>query len=164
MSGSMVCGVWHMTQSFTSRREPSWADSGSWQFRHVAASRIFDPIEADRLIREGRCDAAGMTRALITDPDLPRKAREGRLTEVLRCLGCNACIAHYHAGTPIACAQNPRTGRERTLAAPARTAETRRIVVVGAGPAGVAAAADAAAGGHEVVLLGDCLLDCGLVH
>ncbi|HET9213173.1 MAG TPA: FAD-dependent oxidoreductase [Gaiellaceae bacterium] len=119
----------------------------------VAASRIVDPIEADRLIREGRCDAAGMTRALITDPDLPRKAREGRVTEVLRCLGCNACIAHYHAGTPIACAQNPRTGRERTLAAPARTAETRRIVVVGAGPAGVAAAADAAAGGHEVVLL-----------
>ncbi len=119
----------------------------------VATSRIVDPVEADRIISEGRCDAAGMTRALITDPDLPRKAREGRLVEVLRCLGCNACIAHYHAGTPIACTQNPRTGRERTLPAPNRTAERRRIVVVGAGPAGLAAAADAAAGGHEVVLL-----------
>ena len=81
----------------------------------VATSRIVDPVEADRLVADGRCDAAGMTRALITDPDLPRKAREGRLDDVLRCIGCNACIAHYHAGTPIACAQNPRTGRERTM-------------------------------------------------
>ena len=60
-----------------------------------------------------------MTRALITDPDLPRKAADGALDEVLRCIGCNACIAHYHAGTPIACTQNPRTG-PRAHAAPAR--------------------------------------------
>jgi 2,4-dienoyl-CoA reductase-like NADH-dependent reductase (Old Yellow Enzyme family)/thioredoxin reductase len=119
----------------------------------LATTRIIDPVEADRLIADGRCDAAGMTRALITDPDLPRKAREGRLDDVLRCIGCNACIAHYHAGTPIACAQNPRTGRERTMGPPARSATRRRIVVVGAGPAGLAAAAEAGAAGHEVVLL-----------
>ncbi|MGH2994815.1 MAG: FAD-dependent oxidoreductase [Gaiellaceae bacterium] len=119
----------------------------------IATSRIVDPVEADRLVEEGRCDALGMTRALITDPDLPRKAREGRLDDVLRCIGCNACIAHYHAGTPIACTQNPRTGRERTLPRPERAAAPRRIVVVGAGPAGLAAAAEASAAGHEVVLL-----------
>jgi len=119
----------------------------------VATSRIIDPVEADRLVAGGRCDAVGMTRALITDPELPRKAREGRLDDVLRCIGCNACIAHYHAGTPIACAQNPRTGRERTLAFPARSSAGRRVVVVGGGPAGLAAAAEAGAAGHEVVLL-----------
>lgn len=119
----------------------------------VATSRIVDPVEADRLIAEGRCEAVGMTRALITDPDLPRKAREGRLGDVLRCIGCNACIAHYHAGTPIACAQNPRTGRERTLPRPELGAPRRRIVVVGAGPAGLAAAAEAHAAGHDVILL-----------
>jgi pyruvate/2-oxoglutarate dehydrogenase complex dihydrolipoamide dehydrogenase (E3) component len=119
----------------------------------VATTRIVDPVEADRLIADGRCDAAGMTRALITDPDLPRKAREGMLDDVLRCIGCNACIAHYHAGTPIACAQNPRTGRERRMGPPSRSATRRRIVVVGAGPAGLAAAAEAGAAGHEVVLL-----------
>ena len=119
----------------------------------LATSRIVDPVEADRLIGEGRCDAVGMTRALITDPDMPRKAREGRFDAVVRCIGCNACIAHYHAGTPIACAQNPRTGRERTLPLPELSADPRRIVVVGAGPAGLAAAAEAAAAGHEVVLL-----------
>jgi 2,4-dienoyl-CoA reductase-like NADH-dependent reductase (Old Yellow Enzyme family)/thioredoxin reductase len=119
----------------------------------VATSRIVDPVEADRLVAGGRCDATGMTRALITDPELPRKAREGRLDHVLRCIGCNACIAHYHAGTPIACAQNPRTGRERTIGPPLRTAVRRRLVVVGGGPAGLAAAAEAGAAGHEVVLL-----------
>jgi 2,4-dienoyl-CoA reductase-like NADH-dependent reductase (Old Yellow Enzyme family)/thioredoxin reductase len=119
----------------------------------VATSRIVDPAEADRLIGEVRCDAVGMTRALITDPDMPRKAREGRLEDVLRCIGCNACIAHYHAGTAIACAQNPRTGRERTLPRPERAVQPVRILVVGAGPAGLAAAADAAAAGHEIVLL-----------
>jgi 2,4-dienoyl-CoA reductase-like NADH-dependent reductase (Old Yellow Enzyme family)/thioredoxin reductase len=119
----------------------------------VATSRIVDPAEADGLIGDGRCDAVGMTRALIADPDMPRKAREGRLRDVLRCIGCNACIAHYHAGTPIRCAQNPRTGRELHFPPATRTDALRRVVVVGGGPAGLAAAAEAAAAGHEVVLL-----------
>jgi 2,4-dienoyl-CoA reductase-like NADH-dependent reductase (Old Yellow Enzyme family)/thioredoxin reductase len=119
----------------------------------VATSRIVDLVEADRLIGEGRCDAVGMTRALITDPDMPRKAQAGKFDAVVRCIGCNACIAHYHAGTPIACAQNPRTGRERTLPPPEPSADPRLIVVVGAGPAGLAAAAEATAAGHDVVLL-----------
>ena len=119
----------------------------------VATTRIVDPAEADRLIAGEVADAVGMTRALITDPDLGRKAAEGRLEDVLRCIGCNACIAHYHAGTGIACTQNPRTGRERTLPRPSRAAARGRVVVVGAGPAGLAAAAEANAAGHEVVLL-----------
>lgn len=119
----------------------------------IGASRVIDPVEADRLIRRGRADALGMNRALITDPHLARKAKAGRLDEILRCIGCNACIAHYHAGTPLACAQNPRTGRELTLLRPVEATERRRIVVVGAGPAGLAAAADGGAAGHEVVLL-----------
>jgi 2,4-dienoyl-CoA reductase-like NADH-dependent reductase (Old Yellow Enzyme family)/thioredoxin reductase len=119
----------------------------------LATSRIVDPLEADRLIGEGRCDAVGMTRALITDPDMPRKAREGKFDAVLRCIGCNACIAHYHAGTPIACAQNPRTGRERTLPPPEPSADPRRIVIVGAGPAGLSDATGERVAGHDVVLL-----------
>ena len=119
----------------------------------IATSRIVDPRQADDIIRTGKADAVGMTRALITDPDLPAKAREGRSGEILRCIGCNACIAHYHAGTPIGCAQNPRTGRERSLPRPDAAERPARLVVVGAGPAGLAAAAEASAAGHEVVLL-----------
>ena len=100
-----------------------------------------------------------MTRALIADPDLPVKAREGRLDELVGCVGCNACIAHYHAGTELRCAVNPRTGRERRLAGPTRAGSRRRVVVVGGGPAGIAAAIEAGRAGHEVLLLerADCL-------
>jgi len=118
----------------------------------IVTSRLVDPIAADSLIAEGRTDAVGMTRALIADPNLPAKARAGRTDEVIRCIGCNACIAHYHAGMPIACAVNPRTGREGRFGWPARSAR-RRIVVVGGGPAGIAAAVEAATAGHDVVLL-----------
>jgi 2,4-dienoyl-CoA reductase-like NADH-dependent reductase (Old Yellow Enzyme family)/thioredoxin reductase len=117
----------------------------------IVTARFVDPEHADRAIREGRASAVGMTRALITDPDLPRKLGAGQADEVVRCIGCNACIAHYHDGTPIACTQNPRTGRERRMAPPQRTTGAR-IAIAGAGPAGLAAAAEAVARGHRVFL------------
>ena len=117
----------------------------------IATSRIVDPAAADRLIGAGVADGVGMTRALITDPDLPRKAADGRADDMLRCIGCNVCIAHYHAGISIACAQNPRTGRELTWSA-VRASRKQRVAVVGGGPAGMAAAAEAHAAGHDVVL------------
>lgn len=119
----------------------------------IATSRIVDPQSAERLLADGIVDAVGMTRALIADPELPAKAGAGRDRAIFRCIGCNACIAHYHAGTAIACAVNPRTGRERTLPAPSRVIERHRLLVVGGGPAGLAAAAEAAESGQEVVLL-----------
>ncbi len=129
-------------------------------FRHgvpvLATTRIVDPAEADALIASGAADAVGMTRALIADPDLPGKVRAGEEGSVLRCIGCNACIAHYHAETPIRCSMNPRTGRELTMPPPGSGAvgrARRRVVVVGAGPAGLAAAAEAGAAGDEVIVL-----------
>jgi 2,4-dienoyl-CoA reductase-like NADH-dependent reductase (Old Yellow Enzyme family)/thioredoxin reductase len=131
----------------------------------LATTRIVDPAEADALIASGAADAVGMTRALITDPDLPRKVRAGRAGSVVRCIGCNACIAHYHAETPIRCSMNPRAGRELTFLAagsgdeagreptPGSRAARRRVVVVGAGPAGLAAAAEAGAASDAVIVL-----------
>ncbi len=118
----------------------------------IATGRVVDPEDANAMISRGAADAVGMTRALITDPELPAKARAGRGSEVMRCIGCNACIAHYHAETPIRCAQNPRTGRELSLARATRSDSPRRVVVVGGGPAGLAAAAEAGVRGHHVVL------------
>ena len=119
----------------------------------IATSRIVDPEQADGIVSAGAADAVGMTRALITDPDLPTRARTGRAAEIVRCIGCQACIAHYHAGEAIRCAITPRTGRERTWRAPEQAAPSGRLVVVGAGPAGISAAAAALAAGHEVVVL-----------
>jgi 2,4-dienoyl-CoA reductase-like NADH-dependent reductase (Old Yellow Enzyme family)/thioredoxin reductase len=119
----------------------------------IATSRIVDPERAEALLEAGTADAVGMTRALIADPELPAKAFAGRTRSILVCIGCNACIAHYHAGTPIACTVNPRTGRERTTPIPAPARRSVRVVVAGGGPGGLQAAAEAAELGHEVVLL-----------
>jgi 2,4-dienoyl-CoA reductase-like NADH-dependent reductase (Old Yellow Enzyme family) len=121
----------------------------------VATTHVVNFESADRLVATGTADAVGMTRALIADPELVAKAAAGRAEDVVPCVGCNqGCIGHYHAGLPIACLVNPRTGRERTLRPTARSgaAERRRVLVVGGGPAGVAAALEAAAAGHAVVL------------
>src|SRR4051794_4101546 len=119
----------------------------------IATTRIVDLDSADRLVASGATDLVGMTRALIADPDLLAKAAAGRAGDVIPCVGCNqGCIGHYHAGLPIGCLVNPRTGRERTLPRPERSAETRRVLVAGGGPAGIAAALEAADAGHAVVL------------
>jgi pyruvate/2-oxoglutarate dehydrogenase complex dihydrolipoamide dehydrogenase (E3) component len=95
-----------------------------------------------------------MTRALIADPDLPRKAIEGRLDDVRLCVGANeGCIDRIYQGKPVTCVQNPGAGRETELAELVPAASPRRVVVVGAGPAGLEAARVAALRGHRVLLL-----------
>jgi NADPH-dependent 2,4-dienoyl-CoA reductase/sulfur reductase-like enzyme len=120
----------------------------------IATTRIVDLDHAERIVASGRAQAVGMTRALIADPDLVRKAVEGRAAETVACIGCNqACIGHYHDGTPIACVVNPATGRERRLSAPPVSAGSRSVLVVGAGPGGLSAALEAARAGHRVTLV-----------
>lgn len=133
----------------------------------LAATRVVDLAAAERLVAAGTADLVGMTRALIADPQLIAKTVSGHAGEVVECIGCNqACIGHYHAGVPIGCAVNARTGRERTLAPASVTAgigqmrtpgaitpTRRRVLVIGAGPAGAAAAIEAAHAGAGVTLV-----------
>lgn len=119
----------------------------------IATTRVRDLADAEHLVADGTADAVGMTRALIADPDLVAKAAGANREAVIECIGCNqACIGHYHAGVPIGCAVNPRTGRERSLVA-RRQRTGRRTLVIGAGPAGIAAAVEAAASGDAVTLV-----------
>jgi 2,4-dienoyl-CoA reductase-like NADH-dependent reductase (Old Yellow Enzyme family) len=126
----------------------------------LATTRVGDLAAAEALVHDGVADLVGMTRALIADPELIAKATDGRTEEIIECIGCNqACIGHYHAGVPIGCAVNARTGRELTLggarhqAIPHATGHPRRLLVIGAGPAGAAAALEAAGGGDEVTVV-----------
>jgi 2,4-dienoyl-CoA reductase-like NADH-dependent reductase (Old Yellow Enzyme family) len=118
----------------------------------LATTRVVTLAAAQRLIDDGTADLVGMTRALIADPQLVAKSTGGRAGEVIECVGCNqSCIGHYHAGVPIGCAVNPRTGRELTLTEPRSAAA--RVLVIGAGPAGAAAAIEAAGVGARVTLV-----------
>jgi 2,4-dienoyl-CoA reductase-like NADH-dependent reductase (Old Yellow Enzyme family) len=122
----------------------------------LASTRVVDLAAAEALVASGAADLVGMTRAMIADPELVAKASEGREHELIECVGCNqACIGHYHAGVPIGCAVNARTGRELSLPARGRRrdAPQRRVLVIGAGPAGAAAAIEAGEQGHRAVLV-----------
>jgi 2,4-dienoyl-CoA reductase-like NADH-dependent reductase (Old Yellow Enzyme family) len=124
------------------------------ELKLLVTTRIVELADADRLIADGVADLVGMTRALIADPELLYKATSGRADEVIECVGCNqSCIGHYHAGIPIGCAVNPRTGRERRLAPGAKREPGRSVLVIGGGPAGVAAALESAARGDRVTLV-----------
>ncbi|MCL4241999.1 MAG: FAD-dependent oxidoreductase [Dehalococcoidia bacterium] len=115
--------------------------------------RINDPVMAEQILEDRQADMVGMTRANICDPELPRKAREGRLDEIRHCLGCNeGCWGHVETLRPINCAFNPSVGREEYWGDVRRTANPKRVVIAGGGPAGCEAARVAAAAGHAVTL------------
>ncbi|MEV0494123.1 FAD-dependent oxidoreductase [Streptomyces atratus] len=119
----------------------------------MVAGRINQPQEAEQIIAGGQADACAMTRALICDPELPVKAAQGRTEEIRACIGCNqACIGHFQLGYPISCIQHPETGRERRFGVLPTITRRKKVLVVGGGPAGLKAAAVAAARGHEVEL------------
>jgi NADPH-dependent 2,4-dienoyl-CoA reductase/sulfur reductase-like enzyme len=118
------------------------------------ATRIVDPVHADQVLADGSVDMVGMTRALIADPEMPRKARAGRLDDVRQCVGANeGCIDRIYQGKPVTCVQNPGTGREGELGEIWPAATRKTVVVVGGGVAGLEAARMATLRGHRVVLL-----------
>lgn len=119
----------------------------------ILGGRFNEPTQAERAIANGSADACTMTRALICDPEMPNKAVAGQLERIRACIACNqACIGHFHLGYSISCIQHPETGRELTFGTIARTSAPKRVLIAGAGPAGMKAAAIAAERGHDVQL------------
>lgn len=117
-------------------------------------SRIVDPAEGEKIVATGKADVVGMTRALIVDPYMPNKAKSGNLQQIDACLGClQACIGHYHNGLTIGCVQNPSAGRENEVQALKKSLrDKKKVLVIGAGPAGMQAAATLDELGHKVIL------------
>ncbi len=117
-----------------------------------AIGRIIDPVGAAKIIEEEKADFAVMARALISDPELPRKAAEGRFDDIRECIACNqGCIDNVHKQRPLTCIQNPMIGREKEFEI-VRTENPKRVLVIGGGPAGLEAARVAALRGHKVSL------------
>lgn len=114
--------------------------------------RIKDPAEAEAILEKGQADMIGMTRALISDPDLPNKAQAGDLQSIRECTSCRqGCIERSGIRKRVICTQNAEVGYEYLGGLKPATVK-KRVLVVGGGPAGLEAARVAAERGHEVVL------------
>lgn len=117
----------------------------------IAVGRFTEPYYAELLVKEGRADLIAFGRQSIADPELPNKAKNGQLEELNPCIGCLlGCVPNMFRGEPITCALNPLVGRENELTP---VSDPKKIVVVGAGPAGLYASWAAAVRGHSVTLL-----------
>lgn len=154
----------------------SACDSPAWYYQHMAllpgvneelasrlkkevalpvlvAGRLGDPQRIREVIRDQLADMVALGRPLLADPDLPLKMRSGRENEIMRCGAClQGCLCEVKRGVPVACLVNPELGHEGEEGGRPR-GFGKRLVVVGGGPAGLAAALAASRAGWEVILL-----------
>jgi 2,4-dienoyl-CoA reductase-like NADH-dependent reductase (Old Yellow Enzyme family)/thioredoxin reductase len=111
-----------------------------------------DPDLMEDILATGKADVVEIARGLLADPDLPRKIRTGKGSDINACLRCLACFSNLVANGQFHCAINPETGREAEMTFELPTAEKKRVLVAGGGVAGMQAALTCAGRGHEVIL------------
>jgi 2,4-dienoyl-CoA reductase (NADPH2) len=119
----------------------------------LASNRINDPDMAEAILRNGEADMVTMARGLLADPELPRKAKNGKARLIYHCIACNqGCFDEIFSLRPATCLVNPMAGREGELSV-GRAETAKKVLVIGGGVAGMKAACVAAERGHNVSLV-----------
>ena len=117
----------------------------------LTVGRINEPMVAELILETKKADLVVMARALLADPDWPKKAFMGRYEDIVPCIACNQCLFTVMGGVPLNCTMNPAVGREDDFGiVPAP--RSKKVMIVGGGPAGLEAARIASLRGHRVVL------------
>lgn len=118
----------------------------------ITTNRINTPLVAEQILSEGDADMVSMARPMLADPDFVIKAQNGLSNEINTCIGCNqACLDHVFERKIASCLVNPQACHETELVYKKAT-KTKKIAIVGAGPAGLSCAITAAESGHQVTL------------
>ena len=140
----------------------TWVPQGEWVYMAegvktvvnipvAAGTQIQDPLVAERILEQGKADMVYMARALVADPELPNKAREGQLKEIRPCINCCRCISAVD-NPPVYCTVNARVGREPEYSIEEPAKKHKTVLVVGGGPGGMEVARVASLRGHKVTL------------
>lgn len=158
------CGSLHFHDS-TVLSTPSWFDVDEGHNIRAAAEikshlhipvgtvgAITEPAVMEKWIKEGLVDYVVLARALIADPDLPKKAMHGKVDEIRPCLRCISCLTGGYYNLPLHCSVNPQIGRDSDYKFMPLPTEKKKVLIAGGGPAGMEAAIVAADRGHEVIL------------
>ncbi|SFM46791.1 FAD-dependent oxidoreductase [Thermodesulforhabdus norvegica] len=128
----------------------------------IGVGRLDRPEAFRSAVEDGYADLAAVARALIADHQYVKKVLAGETEEIRPCIACNHCLAYLHENRPIKCTVNPRLGRD--LGEPSRLDKSKRILVIGGGPAGLTAATVAAKRGASVTLVEKQSCPGGLVR
>lgn len=132
----------------------------------INQGKFNNPYVAEEALQDGKIDFVGLGHSLLADPEWSNKAKEGRLKDIVPCIGCNECLKIFFAGKDLACTVNPHLAKEgECLVEPAKI--TKNVLVIGGGPGGMKSALVASQRGHKVTLwekedhLGGLLLAAG---
>ncbi len=117
----------------------------------MVVGRINDPIVADSIIRNRKADLVCIGRGLLADPEMPKKARQGKLDDIRICIACNTCMESIFRKGRVECLVNPTLGREKEMEI-RPTQSPKKVMVIGGGPGGLHVAWVAAIRGHDVHL------------
>ncbi len=118
----------------------------------LVGGKLNDPQLAEKTLRDGKADFICVGRALIADPDWPKKIANGQIEEIRPCLSCNECRQAGHRGQPVRCAVNAAAGKEIRYDTIQPAQVRKKVLIAGGGPAGLEAARVAALRGHQVIL------------
>jgi NADPH-dependent 2,4-dienoyl-CoA reductase/sulfur reductase-like enzyme len=159
-AGASTMGTLHYTVMPMYQEQGVFSHFSEEIKKHVSipvaiVGRIKDPVMADRLVAQKKADLVAMARAQIADPEMVEKARNGDMADIRLCLAdCLGCIEGILRHGEATCTVNPRLGREYLIqeVEGEKKATARRVLVAGAGPAGLEAARRAAFAGHKVTL------------
>jgi 2,4-dienoyl-CoA reductase-like NADH-dependent reductase (Old Yellow Enzyme family)/thioredoxin reductase len=119
----------------------------------IAVGKIFDPVVGEQLVSDGFADLVAFGRALLADEKFAIKISENRINEIRKCIGCRYCISRSPKGLDVKCAINPYLGREWLSPNNIVSRKSKRVLIIGGGPAGMQAAISARKIGHAVTLI-----------